>query len=39
MTPGSKLLRFSQESMFGSLHPELEPLMERRLGRKYLQSA
>lgn len=39
MMPGSKLLRFSQESMFGPLHPELEPLMERRLGRKYLQSA
>lgn len=38
MTPGSKLLRFSQESMFGPLHPELGPLVERRLGRKYLQS-
>lgn len=38
MTPGSSLFRFQQESLFGSLHPELEPLMERRLGRKYLQS-
>lgn len=39
MAPGSSLLRFQQESLFGPLHPELEPLMERRLGRKYLQSA
>lgn len=39
MVPGSNLLRFQQESLFGSLHPELEPLMERRLGRKYLRAA
>jgi alkylation response protein AidB-like acyl-CoA dehydrogenase len=38
MMPGSKLLQFSQESMFGPLHPELEPLLERRLGRKCLQA-
>jgi alkylation response protein AidB-like acyl-CoA dehydrogenase len=36
MTPGSTLLRFQQESLFGPLHPELDPLIERRLGRKYL---
>ncbi|MDB5937225.1 MAG: hypothetical protein JWQ01_4569 [Massilia sp.] len=39
MMPHSSLLRFSQESMFGPLHPELESLLERRLGSNYLHAA
>lgn len=39
MLPDSKLLRFSQDAMFGPLHPELESLLERRLGRTYLHAA